>query len=173
VDLGTRTGLVPNQRPPLAAHLDSGDTGRAMSKENVELVRGMQPAPDVDIAALFRDEASAAGLQAAVAPLLHPDFEAVMMTGIGVETYRGVDGLGRAWLDWLEPWESYRTEIEDTLDFGNRVLVLPRDHGRRHGSQSEVTMQAAAVWTVADGKIVRAVFYSDRAAALEVVGLRE
>ena len=148
-----------------------------MSRENVELVTGLQPGPDADIAAFFREEASLPALREAVAHLIHPDFEAGTATGLQASglkaSYRGLDGLTELWLDWLEPWESYRTEIEDAIDLGDQVLLLVRDYGRRHGMESEVSLLGAALWTIADGRIVRAVFYSDRAEALEAVGLRE
>ena len=148
-----------------------------MSRENVELVTGLQPAPEADIAALFREEASRAALREAVAPLFHPDFEAETASGLqasGLKTsYRGLDGLTELWLDWLEPWESYRTEIEEAIDLGDQVLLLVRDYGRRQGMESEVSLLGAALWTIADGKITRAVFYGERAEALEAVGLRE
>lgn len=47
----------------------------------------------------------------------------------------------------------------------------PRDLGRREGSTQEVELLGAAVWTIRNGKIVRAEFYPDRAEALEAVGL--
>ncbi len=148
-----------------------------MSRENVELVTGLQPAPEADIAVLFREEASRAALREAVAPLFHPDFEAGTDSGLqafGLKTsYRGFDGLAELWLDWLAPWESYRTEIEAAIDLGDQVLLLMRDYGRRQAMESEVSLLGAALWTIADGKITRAVFYGDRAEALEAVGLRE
>ena len=73
---------------------------------------------------------------------------------------------------WLEPWENYRTEIEDVLDAGDQTVVLVRDYGRRKGSDAEVSQRAAAIWTVHDGKIARADFYTDRDEALEAVRLR-
>jgi ketosteroid isomerase-like protein len=98
----------------------------------------------------------------------------VAVTGVGPErTYEGLQGYRDAWLDWLEPWESYRTEAEKVIDAGDDVLVLVRDHGRRAGMQAEVSMNAAAIWTVRDGKIVRATFFSDQERALEAVGLTE
>ena len=144
-----------------------------MSQENVELVRGLQPAPDADVAALVRDDAAAGALGDAVAPLFHPDFEAVAATGLGHTAYRGLDGLRALWLDWMGPWETYRTEIEDVIDRGDEVLLLVRDYGRREGMDAEVPVLGAAVWTIAEGKVTRAVFYTDRAEALEAVGLWE
>jgi hypothetical protein len=48
-----------------------------MSQENVELVTGLQPAPDVDIAALFRNEHMWSALVDAAVPFFHSDFESV------------------------------------------------------------------------------------------------
>ena len=143
-----------------------------MSRENVELVTGIQPTPDTDMAALFRDDASVAALQKAVAPLFHPDFEARTSTGLQPST-RGLDGLRELWLDWMEPWETYRTEVEDAMDLGDQVLLLVRDYGRRRGMDSEVSVLGAALWTIVAGRIARVVFYNDRAEALEAVGLRQ
>ena len=145
-----------------------------MSQENVELVRRLQPAPDVDVAALFRDERAATVMAEAVAPLFHLDFECVTnLPTEGRKTYVGLDGLRAAWLDWLAPWATYRTEIEDCIDAGERVVVLVRDFGRRDLSAPEIEVVGAAVWTASDGKLARAEFYTRRAEALEAVGLRE
>jgi hypothetical protein len=54
-----------------------------MSQENVELVRRLQPSPDMDLVALFRDEAGAARLLDALRPFLHDDF---VIAGVGIQT---------------------------------------------------------------------------------------
>jgi ketosteroid isomerase-like protein len=145
-----------------------------MSQQNVDLVVSLQPAHDVDIAKLFRDGAIVKALATTLAPILDPDFEAVVVGALrGETTYRGFDGLREVWLDWLAPWEEYRTELEEALDLGDRVLLLVRDYGRREGSTQEVVLIGAAVWTLRDGKIARAEFHSDRATALEAVSLEE
>jgi ketosteroid isomerase-like protein len=138
----------------------------------VEIVTGLQPAPDVDIAQLFRDDAMLKALAETVAPLLHPEFEVVFMDALrGETTYPGIDGLSEGWLDWLFPWETYRTELEEALDLGERVLLLVRDYGRREGNTQEVVLNGAAIWTLRDGKIARLEFHNDRATALKAVGL--
>ena len=48
-----------------------------MSQENVELVLGVFPAPDVDVVPLYRDETSWAEQAEALAPFIHADFECV------------------------------------------------------------------------------------------------
>jgi ketosteroid isomerase-like protein len=142
-----------------------------MSEENVELVRRLQVAPDVDLVALFRDDARAETLET-VAPLFDPDFTCRLALPDSRE-HAGLHGLREAWLEWLEPWASYRTEIEDVIDAGDSVVVLTRDYGRRPGTEAEVRVLGAAVWTMRDGKIVRAEFYGDRDEALKAAGLSE
>jgi hypothetical protein len=106
-----------------------------MSQENVALVRGLLPSRDTDLVALFRDDATAIPLTEAVAPLFDEDFEAVVQDWAPGQQvrYAGLEGLRAAWLDWLDPWESYRTEVEGVIDAGDEVVVLVRDYGRRAG----------------------------------------
>src|SRR5436190_647523 len=146
-----------------------------MSQENVEIVRGLQPTGDMDLVALFRDEATAAALLETLAPFFHDDVEIVAPTFVSGQGARfiGLEGLRAGWLDWLGPWESYRVEIEDVIDAGDDVVVLPRDYGRRAGMAVEVSVMGGAVWTVRDGKVSRVAFYLNRNEALEAVGLSE
>jgi ketosteroid isomerase-like protein len=146
-----------------------------MSQENVELVRGLQPSPDTDLVALFRDEATAAALMEAISPFFHEDVEIVAPTFVAGQGVRfvGLDGLRAGWLDWLDPWESYRVEIEDLIDAGDEVVVLPRDYGRRAGMAMEVSVVGAAVWTVRDGKVARVAFHLNRSDAFEAIGHSE
>jgi ketosteroid isomerase-like protein len=88
-------------------------------------------------------------------------------------TYRGVDGLRQAWLDWLQPWESYQFQIERVIDAGERVVVLSRDRGRHRDMDVEVESPVAAIWAVRRGRVSRAEFYASREQALEAAGLRE
>jgi ketosteroid isomerase-like protein len=74
-------------------------------------------------------------------------------------------------LDWLEPWETYRVEVEDVIDAGDDVVVLVRDYGRRVGMTHEVSVRSAAIWTVRDRKVARVAFYLDRTEALTAAGL--
>jgi ketosteroid isomerase-like protein len=142
-----------------------------MSRENVELVRSIQPDPGTDIARLFRDETGVQAVLDALAPIVHEDFEAFGPSTSQQGGQVGIAGLRAGWIDWLQPWESYRTEVEDIIDAGDDVVVLVRDYGRRAGMTTEVRVLAASVWTVREGKLARVVFHLDRAAALESVGL--
>jgi SnoaL-like protein len=146
---------------------------RAMSQENVEIVRMLQPPPDLDLLPLFRDQDIWNTAVDTRGHLFHPSYE-VRLFGVGESRrYVGPEGYRQAWLDWLAPWESYRAEIAELIDAGDRVLVITDDYGRRPGMSAEVRLHGAAVWTLRDGKIVAADFYAQREQALEAVGLRE
>ena len=145
-----------------------------MSREHVELVRRLlEPYERADIAATFRDEAGWAASNAAAESVYASDFECIFVRDdVGRATYSGRDGLRAAWLDWLSPWASYRTEIEDFIDAGEgRVVVLTRDFARREGMEAEVDFEGAPVWTVRDGKVARVEFYMKRAEGLAAAGL--
>ena len=145
-----------------------------MSQENVEVVKSLQPPPDLDLTTLFArgDEERAAKEIEAVSSLFTDDFVCVFHS-LSSEERLGLRGLRQAWLDWLEPWESYRAEIEKLSDAGDQVLVFSRDFGRRRGMTDEVEMKGISVWTVRDGKVSRAEFFPDPTDALKAVGLSE
>ena len=65
-----------------------------MSQENVEIVMGPLPAPEVDFVSLFRDDRTAARSAEAIAHQLDEEFE-VAIRGMpdGEKTYAGLDGL--------------------------------------------------------------------------------
>ena len=140
----------------------------------MEFVRLLQPGPDVDLAALFRDDDVAGDLAEKLAGFFHPDCECVLHhPSTEPVIYRGLEGVRTVWRDWLTPWATYRTIIEDLIDAGDRVVVFVRDYGRREPGAHEVEMIAAAVWTVRERKIVRTDFYTSRAEALQAVGLAD
>jgi hypothetical protein len=145
-----------------------------VSQENVEVVRRLQPSPKADLVRLFRREGDTRGFADVFASSFHADCECVLhIFGTERSTYTGLSGWREAWRDWLAPWASYRSEIEDLIDIGERVLVLVHDYGRRTPNTPEVDLIAAAVWTVREGKVARAEFYSHRDDALKAVGLAE
>jgi limonene-1,2-epoxide hydrolase len=143
-----------------------------MSQENVELVRGLIPPPDVDIASLLRDETLFEETRAALEPLVDSGVESVAVWQGGA-TYTGIEGFRAMWLDWLEPWATYHVSVDELIDAGDRVVVLIRDRGRRDDTDAEVEIIAGSVWQVRDGRIVRVEFCGNRDEALEAAGLRE
>jgi ketosteroid isomerase-like protein len=146
-----------------------------MSEENVELVKALYPPPGTDIAALFRDEDAFAQMLEALGALVTDDFQSVMVGAVlgQPRTYEGLEGLRRNWLDWLEPWATYRSTIEELIDAGDRVVILLRDHGRRKDMDEEVELIGASICTIREGKLARWEDYADRAEALQAAGLSE
>jgi ketosteroid isomerase-like protein len=144
-----------------------------MSQENVELVLALLGDADVDLVPLVRDDAIWAAASKGAASVLHSDFE-VVGTVIGTERpYVGIDGFREFLLDWLAPWDAYRSEVVRTSDPGDDVVTIFRIFGRHEGSTSELESSGAWIWTIRDGKIARIVGYADPDEALKAVGLEE
>jgi hypothetical protein len=141
-----------------------------MSEANVELVRGLIPPPDVDVASLIRDESLFEQARAAFEPFVDPDVEAVAMWLPAARTYVGINGFRRMWLDWLEPWATYYVRVDEMIDAGDRVVALIRDRARRHDVDAEVEISAGSVWTIRNQRVVKVEFRT-REDALEAAGL--
>jgi ketosteroid isomerase-like protein len=145
-----------------------------MSRENVEIVKRMHPGAETDLVALSRDAAAWAAVMASAAPLLEPAFELEVIGGLEDRPiYTGLSGFREFWLDWLTPWETYRDELEDTLDLGDQVVLLGCHRGTRERTGPEVPAAFAAIYSLRDGKVFRIQYYADRAEALKAVGLAE
>ena len=144
-----------------------------MSQENVELILALQPASDVDLVELHRNEEAWAAWSENLARHAHPDFECARPSVPGGEVHRGRDGLRALSLDWLTPWTTYRSSVEEAINCGDRVLTLQRSYARLADSAQEVELTPGNVWTVRNGKIARVEYYADRAEALKAVGLEE
>jgi len=142
-------------------------------REDVEVVRQLQPPPDVDLADVFMrdvredDPAATAALEAAEQRFTS-DFVCVFHA-LSREPRHGIVGYREAWLDWLEPWATYRTEIEEIRDLGDRVAVLVRDFGRRHDMVGEIEFRGVAIYTVRDRRIARVEHFTDRSDAAEAL----
>jgi ketosteroid isomerase-like protein len=130
-----------------------------MSQENVEAVlRGLD--------AMNRRDA-----QAAIA-IVDPEFEWTPEL-FGTPTYRGHEGIRRAFRDIEVAWESFRTEPIETRDCGDRVFVAARATGRGRTTGAPVTATVFYVATFRDGRPLRLEGFTDRTQALEAAGLRE
>jgi ketosteroid isomerase-like protein len=64
-------------------------------------------------------------------------------------------------------------EIVDVHGDGETVLMLLRATGTASYSEIEIEIEWAAIWTIRDGKVLRAQGYLSRAEALEAAGLSE
>ena len=143
-----------------------------MSEENVELVVGTLRGPDVNLAEIARDDEMFAAMMQEIGSAFRADiqfdnhgFPAGDVTCVGLDAVRSL------FRDWYQPWETYRTEVEQAIDCGERVLLLTRDLGVLWGTAQEVTLNLGCVYTIRDGKIARWEVYLDRSEALKAVGL--
>ena len=133
-----------------------------MSQENVEtLRRAVDPFNRRDIPA-FLDT-------------LAPDVEWIpIMATLEDRVYRGRDEVLR-WVEALDAdWEFFEIHPDQFHDLGDRVLTF--GHWRARGRVSGVTLEnqpAAWLHEVKGGKIARMQTFTDRAEALEAVGLSE
>jgi hypothetical protein len=124
-----------------------------VSAENVELIRSLQPRPEVDLVALFTDDAATARMAEALGHLLDPGFVSVFhFPGAQPVSYSGLDGMQEGWLDWLAPWASYRTGIDELIDLGERVAVIVHDYARNETGAPELDFLGATIWTVRGGR---------------------
>jgi ketosteroid isomerase-like protein len=87
--------------------------------------------------------------------------------------YHGHEGVRQSWREVLAAFGEFDVEVEELTDAGDQVLAVLREReiGRASGAPVETTH--AAVWTLADGKVIRMELFDDRQQALEAVGLSE
>jgi hypothetical protein len=116
----------------------------------LDLIRALLPSPETDFAHLIRDDEAFTPTIDAVGGILDPEVESAPV--------------------WLEPWATYRVQVEGVIEEGDRVVVLVRDRGRHHDSDIEVELLAGSVWTVRAGKVARVEFYANRQDLFEASG---
>jgi hypothetical protein len=129
--------------------------------------------PEGDLVAVLRDEDGVAAFRETLAGITTPDVE-VVMSGPGgfSSTFRGVDGFVEGWRDWLEPFTSYRMELDpEPRISGDAVVLFARQVATPRGSPVAVTDDAASVAFLRDGRIHRIEFHLDREMALRAAGL--
>ena len=135
-----------------------------MSEENAEIVRRLY-AYWADDAFQVLDE---------ILGLLDPEVEWDASRRIfDPAIYHGHAGIREMVASLREVWESARILPLEYISEGEVVVVPVRlEMTSRTGSQT-VTANAAHVWTLSGGKIVRHCGYQTRAEALEAAGLSE
>jgi ketosteroid isomerase-like protein len=86
-------------------------------------------------------------------------------------TFRGPDAASQYCSAIEASWEELRWEVEDIRDLGGRVIALGHIQGRGRDSGAGIDARGAWVADLRGGLITRFQTYSDRAKALEDVGL--
>jgi ketosteroid isomerase-like protein len=108
--------------------------------------------------------------------LAWPDFDGAMVGSIPAARteWKGVDGLVAAWADWLQPFDSHSTEIEEMRNAGDEcVVIFLRQIARPRGATADVENMGAAVLWTRGGRLSRIEFHIDRAVAIRAAGLAE
>jgi len=136
-----------------------------VSQENVEIVRGIYEA------LARRDAATPFEVYAEdiVWDLSNSTSRAAVMGSV----YHGHEGVREFWREGLSVFRTIDLDVEELIDAGDQVVALIRE--REIGRTSGVPVDAnhVAVWTLADGKVIRMQLFDDRSEALEAVGLEE
>ena len=139
-----------------------------MSQENVEIVRRLY-------AAVARRDAET------VLSIYHPEVEwdhthneAVAFV-MGTTVWHGHEGIRQWSRDWYEAWEQVDASLEEVIDAGDEdVVVVLNYSGRGRTSGIEVAfVRMGGVFTIREGKVVRAAWFRTRGEALEAAGLSE
>ena len=156
------TCAIPLSRPRVV-----GDTGRAMSQENVEVVQAIYQS----VLAEGRDAPSYEQLE----QLFAPDIELQQMDGVlgTTGTFRGFEGLFRAREELVSVFDDFYIVAEQHFEDGDNVVTVARGRGTGRGSGVAVDMRVGHLWTLRAGRVVRWVVYTDPSDALKAVGLRE
>jgi ketosteroid isomerase-like protein len=90
------------------------------------------------------------------------------------EVPRGPEGLRQLWQTWRATFADFRIEIEETIDTGDKVIVMAAVSGTGNDSGLEVrTPSFAWVWSFEGDSPIRMEAMPNRATALEAVGLSE
>jgi ketosteroid isomerase-like protein len=88
--------------------------------------------------------------------------------------YRGPHGVRDFYTNWFAAWEDLEIEFEGARALPDgRVISLIRLSGRGRASGVPVSLAAADVFTLRDGKIVHMDAYPERDEALKAVGLSD
>ncbi len=131
---------------------------RAMSRENVELVRsGIK---DVESFWAMLDEHVVWDLRG---------FTRLDLDDVYVGRDAVIEGTRRYW----GTWDEYRLDAEELIDAGSSVVVVVRERMRGRGSGVPIDRRWAQIWTFRHGRIIWWDLYPDKAAALEAAGLSE
>jgi ketosteroid isomerase-like protein len=130
-----------------------------MSQENVEMIERMLDKAQHDPTALF--EILDDDVRWELGSLNIPDVGA---------TYCGPAGVGEFFRRWVGPFDEWGYEVGDVIEAGDSVVVQIQQWGRGKGSGATVESRFWQVWTIRDGKVVRATHHFEKADALEAVG---
>ena len=137
-----------------------------MSRENVEAVRR-------GLDAYQRDDFDS--WLATIDPSIEWQAVAIDRVAEGAEgVYRGHEGMRRLWHFLRVEFDVTWVETQELRDVGDdRVVLLGRFRIRGRSSGIVFESPVGYIWTVHDGKVVRAIDYLSHEDALKAAGLEE
>jgi ketosteroid isomerase-like protein len=101
---------------------------------------------------------------------LHPDIEWCPFEDNYTPSY-GIEGAMRIRNGWLDAWDEMRADLEQVVEEGESVVASVHVTGRGKSSGVEVDVRLHLLFKVRDDKVAYIYEHTDRAAALEAVGL--
>jgi ketosteroid isomerase-like protein len=102
----------------------------------------------------------------------HPSIEPALEGG--ETTYRGYDGMRKAWDDYRGgAWERLTVRIQEIRDLGDSVLVLGHFDLTARTTHIRFHEEVGSLMTFRGGKTLRSEDYLSHAKALEAAGLSE
>jgi ketosteroid isomerase-like protein len=133
-----------------------------MSQENLEVVRR-------SIDAVNRRQIEEA------LGFIDPEDElhSAIVGGTEGNVYRGHDGFRRWFADSFESFEKLRTELTEFRELGDCVIAFGHIHARGRESGLELDSPTGWIFTLREGKVVKADGFLSRDEALEAAGLSE
>ena len=135
-----------------------------MSQENVEVVRRLYAA------AARRDNERVYSLYD---PDIVWDASRTERGGMTGRIVRGHAPLQRWLREWYGAWENIQDELEELIDADHEVITVMTQRGSGRGSGVEVADRLATIWTICEGRIIRATWFPTRSEALKAAGLSE
>lgn len=138
------------------------DTVRALTQENVEIIRRCYEAFNSRDLDPFGN-------------LMHPDFEVDLSNSMGFDrgNYIGERGLQRFFQQYWDAFESISIEVEELIGTGDAIVVIIRARGRGTESGAEVDARGPHLWLFRDGRVVGLALYEHLDEALKAARVAE
>ena len=139
----------------------SRDTARAMSEENVEVVRAIY-------------ERFGEGNFRTSVDLLDPHIVFLMMQDApDAEPYVGLEAVAAAMRGLFDTWADYTLQAEEFVPAGDSVIVSVRQQGVARISGVPSDAHFFTIWSFRGRKVIRIEHFPGRPQALEAAGLQE
>lgn len=131
--------------------------------------------PGFDITRIPREDALWAAWSRAVAPVYASEFvyEDNVLPDHAGETYRGIDGMRRAWATLTEPFDEMIYDLVRVVGSGDRLVSIYRVRTKARHSGVVQDFCIAYVWSFHGGRIVHQRGFLDAAEAVRASELEE